>query len=725
MKRILLLLALLTGYLANLQSQSTSITWTGTVGAWEDGANWNTEVAPVATDVVDLAGGTVTITDPATATRVVMGSSAVLTIDGSLTISGFVGTDDGLDLSVGSTVVNNGTLTITNIMDDGTDDVADGIFSRGPFMNNGTISISGVGNHGIHVGAGTFTNAAAGIIVVNDVGATDGDGDGISTDDSESGTLFGTFDNQGLITINLVDGGGDGLYVNDQSTFNNTGTINISNINASSRDGIRVDNDGILNNNSGGTINVAASRDDDIFLERGGVINNSGTINSTGAQDHAIFVEDDSKFNNLVGGVVTVVNANDHAVRINPDGTPGAEFSNAGTLSVTGGSNGNSELIQIQNGGLLTNSGMIDLIDPSDHGIEIRDNATSTLNNLSGGIVKVTNAADDGIRLTLGVINNDGELLVDGSTSDDIETDGNPFNNTANAVFRPGSSPGDLVLQDATNLGTATVVFEIGGTTSVADYDVIFHGNAADALDISAATAQIDFINGFVPVDGDCFLIVDAGSSAPTVGMFASVTDNLAGGTLEVNKINGDADVQICFVAAVLPVELTSFEGRSEEVGSILNWETASELNNDYFEVQYSMDGRDFTMLNKVAGNGTTSTSQNYSYVHKNPTSTNNYYRLKQVDFDGAFEYSDIVYLQSKRGDDPIAIYPNPAYDVVTYQGVAATLTFYDVYGRKVMEKNTEERTTFDVSNLEIGVYLIEISTGTNEKMIKQFIKNK
>ena len=245
---------------------------------------------------------------------------------------------------------------------------------------------------------------------------------------------------------------------------------------------------------------------------------------------------------------------------------------------------------------------MIDLMNPSDHGIEIRDGVTSELNNLTGGIIKVTNAADDGIRLTAGVINNDGELLVDGSASDDIETDNNPFNNTANAVFRPGSSPGDLVLQDDTDLGTSTVVFEIGGTTSVTDYDVIIHQNASNTLNISAATAQIDFINGFVPADQDCFLIVDAGSDSPTIGMFASVTDNLTSGSLVVNKINGDADVEICFVVAALPVELISFTGENTARGSQLNWVTASELNNAHFEVEYSTDGRDFTMLDKVAG---------------------------------------------------------------------------------------------------------------------------
>ncbi len=208
--------------------------------------------------------------------------------------------------------------------------------------------------------------------------------------------------------------------------------------------------------------------------------------------------------------------------------------------------------------------------------------------------------------------------------------------------------------------------------------------------------------------------------------MFATVTDNLASGTLEVNKINGDADVEICFVAEALPVTLTSFEGKMEEGVSFLNWETASELNNKGFEIEHSTDGRAFSTVEFVLGQGTTQSVSNYSFLHKSPAKGDNYYRLKQIDFDGAFEYSDIVYLINKANNSPVTIYPNPASDRISYQGVAATLKIYDIYGRQLIQQTAAvENTSIDISGLEVGTYMVEISTTTNEKIFKRFIKSK
>jgi hypothetical protein len=112
-----------------------------------------------------------------------------------------------------------------------------------------------------------------------------------------------------------------------------------------------------------------------------------------------------------------------------------------------------------------------------------------------------------------------------------------------------------------------------------------------------------------------------------------------------------------------LPVEMIYFNGVAEEGSVQLTWATATEINNDYFPVQKSVDFVEFEVIGKVGGNGTTNERQEYSFEDRNPFAGINYYRLQQVDFDGAFEYSEIIVVQVEQlNDGPISVnlYPNP-----------------------------------------------------------------
>lgn len=102
----------------------------------------------------------------------------------------------------------------------------------------------------------------------------------------------------------------------------------------------------------------------------------------------------------------------------------------------------------------------------------------------------------------------------------------------------------------------------------------------------------------------------------------------------------------------VLPVELLYFAAHKTENGVLINWETASEFNNDYFDVEWKIGGNQFEKIGRVKGAGTTTEIQYYEFLHdldqvdiENGSATF-YYRLKQMDFDGAFEYSDIASVQ-------------------------------------------------------------------------------
>src|SRR5690606_16860319 len=93
----------------------------------------------------------------------------------------------------------------------------------------------------------------------------------------------------------------------------------------------------------------------------------------------------------------------------------------------------------------------------------------------------------------------------------------------------------------------------------------------------------------------------------------------------------------------IIPVELTSFAGSTVNGNVVLNWNTASETNNSGFEIQRSTDRVNFSNIAFVPGFGTTTQPRSYSYTDNSVNNGTYYYRLKQVDYNGAFAYSDIV----------------------------------------------------------------------------------
>lgn len=113
-----------------------------------------------------------------------------------------------------------------------------------------------------------------------------------------------------------------------------------------------------------------------------------------------------------------------------------------------------------------------------------------------------------------------------------------------------------------------------------------------------------------------------------------------------------------------LPVELLMFEGEIKDNRTMLTWRTATEVNNDYFEVMHSVDGKNFKSVGKVKGSGNSNQVLTYNFVHESLAAGINYYQLKQVDFDGTIELHDIIQLQNNsdrisKGME-VSTYPNP-----------------------------------------------------------------
>ncbi|NJL76689.1 MAG: T9SS type A sorting domain-containing protein [Saprospiraceae bacterium] len=166
-----------------------------------------------------------------------------------------------------------------------------------------------------------------------------------------------------------------------------------------------------------------------------------------------------------------------------------------------------------------------------------------------------------------------------------------------------------------------------------------------------------------------------------------------------------------------LPVELLSFKGHSLGESVKLEWHTASEVNNRGFEVERSTDGKSWKAIGFVAGNGTTLEAQNYTFLDEQPAAGINYYRLQQVDFDGAFEYSEIVVVNFELGGvkDELMVYPNPTNGTFQVQlpQANARLQLYNAQGSLVKSFIAADKNfTINIADLASGIYLLKAQTG-------------
>ncbi|MFY0672146.1 MAG: T9SS type A sorting domain-containing protein [Bacteroidia bacterium] len=121
---------------------------------------------------------------------------------------------------------------------------------------------------------------------------------------------------------------------------------------------------------------------------------------------------------------------------------------------------------------------------------------------------------------------------------------------------------------------------------------------------------------------------------------------------------------------ASLPVEFISFEANCSSNQVILDWATATEINNDRFEIQRSGDGVLWEYIDEVTGVGNSKERQDYQYIDYSPISES-YYRLKQIDFDGTTDYSEVVKVDCSNNNDKleiVSVYPNPFQDQVSVQ---------------------------------------------------------
>jgi len=218
-------------------------------------------------------------------------------------------------------------------------------------------------------------------------------------------------------------------------------------------------------------------------------------------------------------------------------------------------------------------------------------------------------------------------------------------------------------------------------------------------------------------------VVFGVGSEPPYLNAFALRQASTSGAAQ-----TPDAEIDGIIVgnawSQVVPVELTSFTAVANEDDVILNWSTATELNNFGFEVQRSVAGNEFATVGFVNGHGTTTEAKDYRFVDANLTAGNYTYRLKQVDFNGTFAYSDEVNAEvtSPAQFELAQNYPNPFNPATTIRFALSEsgnikLTVYNLVGEQVavlidgFKEKGVHTINFNASELNSGVYVYKIET--------------
>jgi len=197
-----------------------------------------------------------------------------------------------------------------------------------------------------------------------------------------------------------------------------------------------------------------------------------------------------------------------------------------------------------------------------------------------------------------------------------------------------------------------------------------------------------------------------------------------------------DCDFDITITGAVnppLPIELISFNADcSPTNGAVdLKWLSSTEINNDFYTIERSSDAFNFEVVATIKGAGNSNNINSYFFRDVNALDGTSYYRLKQTDFNGNFEYFNTVAVNCTGGTNGISLYPNPANNEFTLQlegkkGNKVSIEMYNSIGQQVMSKTLILQSNIlseqiDVNEFNQGIYFVNIKTEnlfTSKKLI-------
>lgn len=631
--------------------------WVGGASTqWDDDDNWEDQ-GGVNPATFPTAANTVQIPDVSAGSNQYPLIDATSMNEAAASITIFANAeltiDDGQTLTVTNELSNSGTITIpgttTGVINVGDSWTNNGTFVPGnstvTFSSDEDVTVSGGGSFynlvidGAGAGAGIVFTSSAALDVNNDFSITDGeyqitdashtltvggnftvdDANATFTDNVSTVTFDGTTQNIGssaettTITFNNLTIAGSGTKtVEDQLDVNgdlsiSTGTTLAIVNQALSFAGTGLDVDGNLTTGGTSTITFDANQIQVITGNVGTVDLDNVVINNTAAGNNDVQLNVDLNVN---------VNANFAAGVVQSSGSNPLTFVDNSTVSYDG------------------------VLESAPTG-----NATDGNSYAVGPVVKI---GDDAFVFPIGEGSRLGRLGISSFTGTPLATDQYSaeyfFAQSADAAATKNGAivrVSGLEYWDLSNLNTHS-----GEPLVTLFWD-------ATSIVTVPATLTAAHYNG---VSWD-----DLGNNVP------SLTGNATAGTMTATtNLTSFSPITLATIDAddnPLPVELVSFIGTAKDNQVELSWATESELNNDYFEVLRSLDGEDFEAIGRVEGSGNSSELSDYSFVDKSPAQGANFYKLRQVDFDGTEETHYVIKVDNDfvRANVTMTIYPNPA----------------------------------------------------------------
>jgi hypothetical protein len=199
--------------------------------------------------------------------------------------------------------------------------------------------------------------------------------------------------------------------------------------------------------------------------------------------------------------------------------------------------------------------------------------------------------------------------------------------------------------------------------------------------------------------------------------------------TQETVKIS---NISVTYPSATLPVSLTSFTGENTASGIRLNWKTSSEQNNSHFEVSRAGEDKNFKFVSRINGRGNSDVLQSYNFNDNNPLNGNNYYQLKQVDFDGTETvFNQLVAVKSSLNNQSfkVSVSEGSVLNAHIYASshISAKITVYDMSGRKIFEEQVSLQEGNNIVSkaipaIQTGVYVARVlANGINAET--KFVK--